>query len=418
VRTSGRTAAKRILIIEPMTSAVDLISVARQLGIGTVVASYDRDDRRLPNDIRGQIDNLVQVDPNDDAALISAIIRLHDKAPMSAVLPGIEFYVGTAARVAHALKLPGLPVGSVEALRNKAVMRDRVTAAGLRSPAYATGNSEAELMEAAVRIGFPAVLKPVASAGSIHVSKISCPESLLAAYRAMTADERPDDVGLQLDGSVLLEAYLDGPELSVEGFVRDGHVVVVSVTRKLLGPEPHFVEVGHIVEYDLPPTTRTAITRYVADVCRALDVTMGPFHCELRLVQGEPVLVEIGARLPGGQICTLVERVTGASLSHIMLAAYTGGAIDYPSSAAPTAICAGIYNFTAPQLNKVTRISGLDRLSEQSFIRDIEMYVGPGDEVPPYGDFRCRLGHVTFAADSYMEALAHVRAVEGTVHIA
>lgn len=418
MRTSNQSTAKRILIIEPMTSAVSLISAARQLGMGTAVTSYDRGDRRLPSDIRAQVDSLVRVDPNDEAALISAAIRLHNDAPVSAVLPGIEFYVGTAARVAHALGLPGLPVGSVEALRNKAIMRDRITAARLRSPAYATASSEAELLDAAARIGFPAVLKPVASAGSIHVSKVSCPDSLLAAYRAMAADGRPDDVGVRLDGCVLLEKYLAGPEVSVEGFVKDSQVVVVSVTRKLLGPEPHFVEVGHIVEYDLPAATRTAITRYVTDVCRALGLTMGPYHCELRLVQGEPALVEIGARLPGGRICTLVEWVTGASLSRIMLAAYTGGAIDYPSTAASTAICAGIYNITARQLDKVTRISGLDRLKEQSFIRDIEMYVGPGDEVPPYGDFRCRLGHVTFAADSYMEALAHARAIERTVRIA
>jgi biotin carboxylase len=303
-------------------------------------------------------------------------------------------------------------------LRNKAIMRDRITAAGLRSPAYATANSEAELLDAAGRIGFPAVLKPVASAGSIHVSKVSCPDRLLAAYLAMAADGRPDDVGVRLDGCVLLEKYLSGPEVSVEGFVKDGQVVVVSVTRKLLGPEPHFVEVGHIVEYDLPAAARTAINGYVTDVCRALDLTMGPFHCELRLVQGEPVLVEIGARLPGGGICTLVEWVTGVSLSRVMLAAYTGGAIDYPATAAATATCAGIYNITAWQLDRVTRISGLDRLKEQSFIRDIEMYLGPGDEVPPYGDFRCRLGHVTFAADSYAEALAHARAIERTVCVA
>ena len=93
---------------------------------------------------------------------------------------------------------------------------------------------ESELAAAAERVGFPAVLKPVESAGSVHVSRVDSLDGLRAAYRRLAADSRTD-FGRGLDGPVLLEEYLDGPEISVEGYVEDGRAVVLAVTTKLLG---------------------------------------------------------------------------------------------------------------------------------------------------------------------------------------
>ena len=77
----------------------------------------------------------------------------------------------------------------------------------------------------------------------------------------------------------LVEEYVPGPEISAEGYVSNGVVTVVAITAKLLGPEPYFVETGHIVPADLDPRTREAVDSYVTEVCRGLGLTLGAFHC-------------------------------------------------------------------------------------------------------------------------------------------
>ncbi len=178
------------------------------------------------------------------------------------------------------------------------------------------------------------------------------------------------------------------------------------MTAKELGPEPHFVEVGHAVQADLGPEERAAVDSYVSDVCRALGVSLGPFHCELRLGGGEPVLIEIGARLAGDHICDLIELATGVSLPRIMLAAYAGLPLDEVAPAGvPAAKYAGIHFFTAPELTVLSSVEGWDAVLAADGVVEAELYLAPGDEVPPMQDFRGRIGHVLYRAESYADAV-------------
>ncbi|MFF4038638.1 ATP-grasp domain-containing protein [Streptomyces sp. NPDC001816] len=401
----------RVLVVEPVSSGTALLSAARDLGLQTVVASFDADDRRLPDRVRQDIDTLVTVDTNDETALTQAAIRLHEDGGLLGVLPGFEFYVPVVARLAARLGLAGVAEDSVEQVRDKTAMRQRIDAAGLRVPRWAPASSAAELDAAADHVGFPCVLKPTDSAGSVHVSRADTRAGLHRAYRLLAADSRPD-LGRRLDGRVLVEEYLDGPEVSVEGCVSaTGEVVIVAVTRKLLGPEPYFVELGHIVQAGLSTTERDAVEAYVTEVVAALGVRVGPFHCELRLPGGEPVLIELGARMGGDHIPDLVRLATGISLPHLAVAAHTGLPLDparLPTgvpATAPRAKHAGIRFFTAPGRSSYRTVSGLADLRARPEVLDVELYLAPGEPIPPAHDFRCRIGHAVYTADSYADAV-------------
>lgn len=407
----------RVLIVEPMGGGFALIAAALDEGFDVVVATYDDGDRRLPAAALEQVEKLV-VDTNDEPTLTSLVLALHEQRPFNGIMAGFEFYVDTVARLADRLGLPGLPVSAVLGLRDKAVMRSKVEAAGLRVPRYAAATDAASLAAAAEAVGFPAVLKPADSAGSVHVSRVDDAAQLERAHRWMAEDDRTD-LGRGLSGTVLLEEYVQGPEISVEGYVRAGEVTVVSVTGKLLGPEPYFVEVGHIVQREMEPAGRLAVEEYVAAVCRALDLDLGPFHCELRLAEDGPVLIEIGARLAGGHIIELVEMVTGVSLVRVLLAAATGRDVAAAAaSGTPRAKCAGIVGLTAPELSTFTSVHGLDEVREAPDVLDVQLFVEPGDEMPRPDDFRARIGHVIFQADSYGDAVERWHSLKAGVSFA
>ncbi|RST07797.1 ATP-grasp domain-containing protein [Streptomyces sp. WAC07149] len=392
----------RVLVVEPASSGgATLIGVAAEMGLRVVVATADSGDRRLSDAVRAAAGSVLTVETNDQAALEAAVLELHRAEPFEAVLPGSDIYVAATARVAAALGLPGLPVATVDRVRDKSVMRAAVAEAGLRTPRFAQATTEAELRAAADRVGFPCVLKPVACSGSIHVSRADDLGELTAAFQRLVTDPEPD-MGKLHEHRVLVEEYVQGPEFSADGYVLDdGEVTVVALSRTLLGPEPDFVEMGHLTPALVDDATLKSVEEYVGDVARAVGITSGPFHCELRLAADGPVLIEIGARLPGDRIVELLRLVTGVSLPKVALATALGVSLEAVGALArPEAESAGIRFFTAAGRSSYRELSGWAELEAMPEVLETAVYFAPGEAIPGVEDCRSRLGHALFTAGS------------------
>ncbi len=400
-----------VVVLEPVSSGVSLLEAARRLGYATIAVSHDGDDRTLSADARSAADEVVRCDTNDVPALTETVQRLAQRYTVKAVLPGFEYYVTAATRINALLKLPGLPLDSADCVRNKHAMRTRLASRAVRVPRFAFVRTRAELLEAARIIGYPAVLKPTEGSGSMHVRRVDDQVQLLDAFQHIQADASTD-LGRSFHDRLLLEEYITGPEISVEGYLSTTGVEVVSITQKLLGPEPWFVELGHIVEGEFDAETRRQIIGYVREVTAALDITLGTFHCELRLSRGGPVVIEIGARLAGDRICRLIELAKGIALPDILVRAYTGEAI----AALPAAgrCHAGITFLSAPPELAVFRaFDGLDTLrGAVDGVDEVVVHAHPGDPLLPLTDFRARLGHVIVTAPSHLELTRRLAAVK------
>jgi biotin carboxylase len=412
----GDPTHRRILVVEAVSGGSTLIKAAHALGIRAVLASHDAEDRTVSDDLRALVEAVLVVDTNDQAALERAAKKLHATTPVSGVLPGCDVYVPAAARVAAVLGLPGLPPGTVDEVRDKSLMRARAAAAGLRVPRFREVSSADQIALAAREIGFPCVIKPVNESGSIHVSRADNLAGLQAAYERLSTDERLD-LGRRLTGRVLVEQYISGDEYSVEGYVLDGTVHTAALTRKLLGPEPNFVELGHLTPARLDPDATREVFAYVRQVAEALHLTTGLFHCELRLSPGGPVLIEIGARLPGDHIADLVELTTGLSLPRVALAAALGiDPAELCAQGTPRAQSTGIRFFTAPEgVAEYHELKGWDELAGRADIVATELAIRPGESIPAPGDFRSRIGHAIFTAATPAEAARTWRALGDTV---
>ncbi|GGS43386.1 ATP-grasp domain-containing protein [Streptomyces violaceus] len=397
----------RVLVVEPASSGgATLIGVAAEMGLRVVVATADSGDRRLSDAVRAAADSVLTVETNDQATLEAAVLELHRAEPFEAVLPGSDIYVTATARVAAALDLPGLPVATVDRVRDKSVMRAAVAEAGLRTPRFAQATTDAELRAAAERVGFPCVLKPVACSGSIHVSRADDLDQLTAAFQRLVTDPEPD-MGKLHEHRVLVEEYVQGPEFSADGYVLEsGEVTVVALSRTLLGPEPDFVELGHLTPALVDDATLKNVEAYVGDVVRAVGITSGPFHCELRLTADGPVLIEIGARLPGDRIVELLRLVTGVSLPRVAVATALGVGLEAAGAfARPQAESAGIRFFSAAGRSSYRELTGWPELEALPEVTETAVYFAPGETIPGVEDCRSRLGHALFTADSPQGAL-------------
>ncbi|MGV9790874.1 ATP-grasp domain-containing protein [Streptomyces sp. NPDC003435] len=247
-------------------------------------------------------------DLHDTAELFAAGRALAARHELAGIVTWDEWHLVATTRLARALGLPANPVEVMRACRNKAVARALFARHGVPSAASVKARTLREA-EAAVRsLGYPVVVKPTAVAGSIGVSRVDRPEELAAAfaYASSGALRSREDTG------VLVEEYLDGPEVSVECVTHRGVTTAVAVTRKHLGAAPYFDETGHTVDAADPLLAQVAPA--AAAAVKALGITDGVQHVEIRLVGGQSRLIEVNARIGGDMIGHLVRLATGIDL--------------------------------------------------------------------------------------------------------
>ncbi|WP_162794778.1 ATP-grasp domain-containing protein [Nonomuraea lactucae] len=403
-----------VLIIEPVSAGALLIDSARKAGHRVTVVTAHRDERFLTEAERSLVDELLLVDENDEEndeeSVLAAVLRSHRQLPFDAVIPGFEFFVPLAARIAAELGLPGLQEDSALRLRYKHLMRESLRRAGIRVPRFIVVETSTDLPRlradaetAAREVALPCVVKPVDLSGSVLVRKASSVAEVRAAVEAI-ADTTADTLGRPSQRPALVEEYIDGPEYSVEGYISTEGPSIVSVTRKRLGQAPHFVETGHIVQTAASMGHHPDLTGYVEDIIRVLGLRLGVFHAEVRIDARGPVLMEVGARLPGDNICTLLRLAFGVDLPRVFVDCLTGKP-PAPYQAAPEpAMAAGVRFVVRPGLTRYTEVRGLDQARRLMGYSSSALLYEPGEAIPQATDSIGRLGWFIFVAPD-VEAL-------------
>ena len=392
-----------LLIVEPLLAGLHLIPAAKKAGHRVSVLSADTGERTLPPECAEQTDRHLKIDGYDEDAALTAACALHAQDPLDAVLPGFEYFVPLAARIADQLGLPGIGAEHALQLRHKHLMRAALEQAGVPAPGSrlvtTTHRDVPQQVAAALETtSLPCVVKPVDMAQSQFVRRADTYEQALAAVEAIaTAPE--GHVNHRTQPLALIEEYIPGPEYSIEGCSAHGRTEIFSITKKLLGPEPFFVETGHLVNVPLPPEQRRSLTDYVSAGAAALGLTCGVFHAEVRIGPSGPRLMEIAARLPGDQICTLIHLASGVDLPSVFIDCQLGAAP--PAGHPPAARFAGIRFLTRPGLTRFETVTGLEKARELPGFVTAQLLYPPGSDLPAAEDFSSRLGWLIYQSQDF-----------------
>jgi biotin carboxylase len=249
------------------------------------------------------------LDLMDRDAVLAAARELAATVPVLGVVSWDEALIVTTAHVADELSLPGAGINGVEGCRDKFRSRQVLTAAGVAQPVFDFVRDEQQAVAAADRIGYPVVVKPRGLGASIGVVLAQDADAVREAFHA--AEESSLIGAVAYQGGALIEEYLDGPEISVDGAVVDGEYTPMFVARKKVGMYPYFEELGHVVD---PADEVLADPRLLETLClahSAIDYRYGITHTELKLTGRGPVIVEINGRLGGDLIPLLAAHATG-----------------------------------------------------------------------------------------------------------
>ncbi len=268
---------------------------ARVIGLG------DQPAGALPEVARHALTNYIQVGSLfDEEAVVREVrreVRGHRIDRVESVWePGMLL----AARLREALGVPGMSVEETRPFRDKTIMKNVLQKAGLRTPHHARATTEAECREAAERLGYPLIVKPVAGAGSADTYRLDGPadlESVLPRVRHVA--------------ELSVEEFIDGEEFTFDTICHDGHIAYFNVSwyrprpllqRTLEWVSPQTVALRRVEAGYLQPGIELGVK-----TLRALGFRTGFTHMEWFLKEdGEAVFGEIGARPPGARSVDLM----------------------------------------------------------------------------------------------------------------
>ena len=285
--------------------ASDFVAAAYELNVDLVVAS----DASL-GIVSGRILEVVTVDCADPGAVAEALVEASVTHPLDAIVGVDDAGVVAAALAAERLGLPHNDPSAVAATRDKLEMRRRLADGGVPQPRFGELTTDGSPAAIAASVGYPLVVKPVSLSGSRGVIRADDEVGLEAAVSRIRAIQV--EAGIEQE-VLLLEEYLEGPEIAIEGLVSAVGLEVFAVFDKPDPLEgPFFEETLYVTPSRHQGSLLAEAGDVVEEAIRALGLVFGPIHAEVRLTPEGPRIIEIAARSIGG-LC-------GRSLKFGMLA--------------------------------------------------------------------------------------------------
>jgi biotin carboxylase len=370
------------LLLLPSTSyrTSAFVAAARRIDLDLTVASD------FPSTFEtAQPDALVTFDFANPSLATDQARAFHARYPVHAVVGMDDDTAVLAATIAPALGLPANPVPATEAARDKHRQRELFAAAGIPIPAFTRHRLSDDPEQIAGRAPYPCVLKPLRLAASRGVIRADNPEQFVSARVRLAAIlAQPDAAACGEPAQYyLVEEFIPGVEVAVEGLVENGRLHVLALFDK---PDPldgpYFEETIYVTPSGASADVRAAIEDCTARAVRALGIDRGPVHAEVRWNRKGAWLIEIAARPIGGR-CSAVLRFGPDRMSLEELLLRRALDLPVPSLERETA-ATGVMMIPVPGTGTLKSVGGRDAAAQVPGVVEVLITAHPGERLVPW----------------------------------
>lgn len=251
---------------------------------------------------------------NDPDEVYFAVMKKIKRKP-DAILTMNDSGLVLAATLAKRIGLPFLEIEKAKNVIQKTKQREAFKQSGMPTPCWKKVHSTEEVVKMLKEWG-ELVIKPVDRSAGAAVKWLTN-EIDADRYFQEALNESPTK-------RVMIEEFLEGPEISVEMVFADGQYHVVCIIDKTVTSGPYFIELGHTVPSSHPLDYLEKAGEAALMACQALGLNWGICHIEIKLTERGPVVVEVNPRVPGGCIPELINRALGINLYDLALRQATG----------------------------------------------------------------------------------------------
>jgi biotin carboxylase len=376
----------RILLLLPTATyrAADFVHAAARLGVEVVVGADEE-----PALAATMGDRAVVVPLGDPAAAAAAIAALDARLPIDAVVAVDDGGVLVAAAAGEVLGFPHNPPDASAATRDKAAMRRALSDHEVPQPRFAVVDEPDEVAAALAAVGLPCVVKPVslsASRGVIRADDVDAAVAAAHRVRAIT------------DGALVVEEYVSGIEIAVEGLLHAGALTVLAVFDKpdpLVGP--YFEETIYVTPSRIAAPLLARAVDLTGRACAAIGLAEGPVHAELRMDGDRMWVIEVAARSVGGLCARTLRFGAGIALEELILRHALGmplAGLERETTAS------GVMMLPTPRAGVLQEVRGQDAARAVTGVTGLEITVPRGRRVQPLPEGDRYLGFLFARGDT------------------
>ena len=383
------------------------IAQARARGLRVVAVDRNPEAPGLALADVSEVVDFADVDAVEDVA------RRHDVD--GALTVSADRAVPVVAAVTERLGLPTIGADVAHRMTHKIAMRRTLAEEGVPQPPFAAVRSLAEGRAALETVGLPAVLKPVDSGGQRGLFRIETAGDLESHLHSALAESPGREA--------ILEGFVEGTEMNGIVVVRNGDARMVTLSDRLR-PDGVGFGVGWIHLYPASiHSDQLGLAERVAErSVAALGLRDGiAFPQLIASPDGGVSVVEVAARIPGGQMADLVRHAVGVDLVELALRFALGEPIPddvaLPRFSQPLAIRFLTASPGPLPTGTVTRVGPLDAVLGQRGVVQAETYLTVGETIRPVRLDGDRRGYVIATAPTSIEALQRAEQAAGLLEV-
>lgn len=409
-------APARVMLLLKASSyrAPTFMEAAERLGV-EVVQVID-----TPRDLAQKGPNRLGVDFRHPEAATAEMVAFAQERPVRAVLPLDDSGALLAAEVGAALGLPHNRPEAAEAARDKYRMRSLLAAGGARVPGFRRHTTAEDVRAIATEAPFPCVVKPLRRSGSQGVIRADDEEELAAAIGRL---RRILEAGEASEGPhpFLVEEYLPGQEVALEGLLDGGRLHVLALFDKPDPLEgPFFEETIYVTPSRLPEEVQAKIGECVQEAAAAIGLHRGPIHAELRINERGPWILEVAGRSIGG-LCSRTLQFSlnadgdrrspgGASLEELILRQAVGLPLGLMQR---EATARGVMMIPIPAGGLLRSAEGVAEAQAVPGIEEVEITARVNQEITPLPEGDSYLGFIFARGETPAEVEGALREAHG-----
>lgn len=387
---------KKIMILGASILQVPAIEKAINMGLKVVAVDIDSNALgfKIP-DVKKEIISTIDIESVMSAAKkhnIDAIMTLASDMPIM-----------TVAKVSKKLGLVGVDLDTAIKATNKSKMRESLKSFGVPVPLFYKVDSLDKCIKAVNKIkdkGYKCILKPADNSGSRGI--VLLPDfnekTINIAYNYSKNNSR--------NKIVMVEEFMEGPEVSVETISVDGKCNIIQITDKITTGAPYFVEMGHSQPSQLTSNIKDKIKEITISANKAIGIKNGPSHTEIKITKDGPKIVEIGARLGGDNITThLTPLSTGVDMVESCIRIALGEKIDIKTKYRK----ASAIRYLDQSYGKIKSIEGIDEARKIPGIKQVSIVRNEGEILDGIKSSSDRIGFVIGQASNCKDAISAVQ---------
>ena len=376
---------KRILVVGASVLQMPAILKAKELGYYVATVDFNPNAIAIP-----YADEFYEISTIDMEAVAEVAKKFNADGVMTLAT---DMPMRSVARAAEVCGLPGINMDTAIKATDKGEMIKAFDCNSVEHPWYFIAYNEDEFKKIKNDVAYPCIMKPTDNAGSRGVVLVHNLEELENEYSYAVAESRK--------GGVIIEEYMEGPEVSVEVMALEGRVHVLQVTDKITTGAPHFVEMGHTQPSRLENSNIEKIKNLAIRAVKAIGIKNGPAHVEIILTKDGPKMVELGARMGGDCITThLVPLSTGIDMVRSTIEIACGQKVDISSKFSKGAAI----RYFRTSKGVIESITGIEEAKSIPGVQDISFVKKIGDKVDNIDSSVDRVGFVIAQGENADEA--------------